>query len=885
MASKSIAYAKNQMTRFDPNQVQTAVVMDNRDPNKTGRLKIWISGSQSDQMEKGAWLTVRYASPFAGRSPGQTNATSFQNQTKSYGFWAVPPDVGSTVIVFFANGNIHDGYWFGCVYDDRMNSMVPGPATVKLDKYGSDAAIPVVDYDRNTVSADMVEKYINVPLVEGLRKQNLLYDPELGLVNRSSTRQVTSTVYGLSTPRGQSIILDDGYTDEELKGQTWDDDVDGYQNTQFGNTAGDTRIGGRKAEGIVFRTRSGAQFLLSEDKGNVFIINRDGTARLEMTPEGHIIIHGDKSLSIRTGEDINFIAGKDINMEAAGKLNLQIGGDTKLNLKGKLDTIVGGQLVLNAGADMRVLAKSTLRLQGSEIHGTASGTISYTSTGAMNLKGSSVNVDGGSVLNIAAGGVTSNAVFKGTDFQAPGLGLVGHAHSHVQFSSPTNHSDQMKPGTGGGSTGSTSSVPNAQPADDVQPEEPTQNEQVSVQKVVPTKEVQEPLDQDLNPDEDSPTYTTSYEGLQMVMPCDGTIRENGYWGKDVPGENGETATRYGWIIQCRGNVVAPEKGLVGKTPSGGIVVVHDNGLKSVFYGVASDLQIGQLLQKGSTIGTANNTFNFEIRAKSANLFGFSGTFDPGLFYENVTGKGSACAGKSLSAGQISNPQAARVRSVSEGDSSELVITANASSIGSMYPQRGSRRGANRVAYRRNGGTAPSSEPIEEDLGSIDKTAKGWVVEPTDPKLVSEVKEFEGTASYQATQSHSYRNNRFWIYSDTRGYPTIGYGHLVVSGEDFSSGLSDDEAEKLLTRDLQHHVLAAKRIYAQYGLQTPYIAQIVMCEMAFQLGSGGLAKFKGMLTCLKNNDYRGAASSIRNSLWYQQTTRRAEIMARRLEACA
>lgn len=885
MASKSQKFAQNQMTRFNPDQVQTAVVMDNRDPKKTGRLKVWISGSQSDQTEKGSWLTVRYASPFAGRSPGQANATSFSNQTKSYGFWAVSPDVGTTVLVFFANGNIHDGYWFGCVYDDQMNSMVPGPSTAKLDKYGSDAEIPLVDYDRNTVSADQVEKYINVPLVEGLRKQNLLYDPELGVVNRSSTRQITSTVYGMSTPRGQSIVLDDGYTDEELKGQSWDDDTDGYQNTQFGNMSGDTRVGQRKAEGIVFRTRSGAQILLSEDKGNVFIINRDGTARLEMTPDGHIIIHGDKSFSVRAGEDINFSAGRDINMEAVGKLNMNIGGDTKLNLVGKLDAIIGGQTVINAGADMRVLAKSTLRLQGSEVHSTSSGITSITSGGVLNLKGTSVHMDGGSLLTISGSGINSNNAFKGTDFQAPGIGLVGHIHNHASFSDPTSHSDAMKPGTGGGSGASTSAASTAQPANDVAPEAPEQTEQVAVQKVVPTAEVQQPLDQDLEPEGDNPTYTTSYEGLQMVMPCNGTIRNNGFWGKDVPNDSGGKTTRYGWIIQCNGNVVSPEQGVVAKTPSGGVVIVHNNGLKSVFYDLESNLQAGQMLQKGSTVGTAKNTFTFEIRSKNANLFGFAGTFDPGLFYQTVTGTGSACSGKSLTAGQPSNPQAPKTTTVSAGDSSELVLTANASSIGSMYPQRGSRRNPRRVVYRRNGGQAGASEPIEEDMGSIDKTAKDWVIEPTDPKLVAEIKKFEGTAAYQERVTRSYRNNRFYVYSDSRGFPTIGYGHLVVSGENFSAGLSDEEAEQLLTRDLAHHVAAAKKVYAQYGLHVPYMAQLVMCEMAFQLGSGGLAKFKGMLGCLKNNDYPGAANHIRTSDWYKQTTSRAEIMAKRLEACA
>lgn len=882
------AYANNQMQRFDPKQVQTAVIMDNRDPNKTGRLKVWISGSQSDQMDKNSWLTVRYAAPFAGRSPGQANAASYQNFTKSYGFWAVPPDVGCTVLVFFANGNIHDGYYFACVYDDRMNTMVPGPATVQMDSAGTKTPIPVVDYDRNTVSADMAEKYINVPLVEGIKKQNLLYDEDLGVVNRSSTRQIISTVYGMSTPRGQSIVLDDGFLDSEIKGTTWDDDPDGYQNTQIGNVAGDTRIGGRKAEGVVLRTRSGAQFLLSESKGNVFIINRDGTARVELTPEGNIFIHGDKSMTVRAGEDINFTAGKNINMEAGGTFNMRIAGDTKLNLMGKLDAIVGADLVLNAKANARITAGSSLRLQAADINSTSSAVTSITSGSALNLKGTTLNTSGGgTLLTINGSGVTSSAEMHAVDFKAPGLGLVGHIHSHQAFSSPTSHSDAMKPGEGGGGSGSSTAPADAQKADDVAAQEIEQTEQQAVQTVQATSEVAAPLEQDLAPDDGSgSSVSPSYEGLQMVMPCSGTIKENGYWGKDVPNSTGTGKTsRYGWTIQCRGSVVSPEQGVVELTSGGGIVVIHNNGLKSVFYNVKSNLTAGQLLQKGSAVGTADGSFQFEIRAKNSAVYGFQGTYDPGLFYETVSSTGSGCAGKSLTAGQPSNPKAEMTATV-PGDDQELVLAAGVKTIGSGYAQRGSNRNPQRVKYRKNRAPGvPADEPIEMDMGSVDKTAVDWVVQPTDPQLVSEVKQFEGTAAYQARVTRSYRDGKFYVYSDSRGFPTIGYGHLVVSGENFSGGLSDAEAEQLLSKDLAKHVSYAKRVYAEYGLHTPKLAQMVLCEMAFQMGGPGMRKFKGMLTALKNGDYRAAAGHIRSSAWYGQTRSRAEVMARRLEACA
>jgi lysozyme len=39
-----------------------------------------------------------------------------------------------------------------------------------------------------------------------------------------------------------------------------------------------------------------------------------------------------------------------------------------------------------------------------------------------------------------------------------------------------------------------------------------------------------------------------------------------------------------------------------------------------------------------------------------------------------------------------------------------------------------------------------------------------------------------------------------IYPDSAGNPTIGYGHLIRSGEDFSSGITRAQALQLLTQD-------------------------------------------------------------------------------------
>ena len=49
-----------------------------------------------------------------------------------------------------------------------------------------------------------------------------------------------------------------------------------------------------------------------------------------------------------------------------------------------------------------------------------------------------------------------------------------------------------------------------------------------------------------------------------------------------------------------------------------------------------------------------------------------------------------------------------------------------------------------------------------------------------------------------------RTQRHYVYEDSEGNPTIGYGHLVRTGEDFSGGITDDEALALFDQDFQIH---------------------------------------------------------------------------------
>ena len=158
----------------------------------------------------------------------------------------------------------------------------------------------------------------------------------------------------------------------------------------------------------------------------------------------------------------------------------------------------------------------------------------------------------------------------------------------------------------------------------------------------------------------------------------------------------------------------------------------------------------------------------------------------------------------------------------------------------------------------------------------------WVLTNKDVKLLSDIKNFEGTLQYQ-TKLGYYKNNKFWTYKDHLGYPTIGYGHLILKGEDFKQGLTESQADILLSKDLAATVADAKSIYEQYGMKGGIELQKVLAQMVFQMGKTKVLQFKNTLTCMGRGDYKGAAAGMRNSAWYKQTTSRVETLARIVES--
>ena len=109
------------------------------------------------------------------------------------------------------------------------------------------------------------------------------------------------------------------------------------------------------------------------------------------------------------------------------------------------------------------------------------------------------------------------------------------------------------------------------------------------------------------------------------------------------------------------------------------------------------------------------------------------------------------------------------------------------------------------------------------------------------------------------------------YRCTAGKLTIGVGRNLDD-----KGISKEEALFLLRNDI-HEVMDALEKHEWYLALDP-IRQKVVIDMAYNLGVGGLLKFRKMIAALERGDYEGAADQMLDSRWAEQVGMRATRLA-------
>lgn len=118
------------------------------------------------------------------------------------------------------------------------------------------------------------------------------------------------------------------------------------------------------------------------------------------------------------------------------------------------------------------------------------------------------------------------------------------------------------------------------------------------------------------------------------------------------------------------------------------------------------------------------------------------------------------------------------------------------------------------------------------------------------------------------------------YRDTRGIWTIGIGH---TGPEVREGLvwTDEQIDAAFDRDVLEHSGEVQQAIP-WMLNLDAARQVVLYQMAFQMGVAGLLKFTNTLGAVREGRWADAARGMRNSLWAKQTPARALRLAKQME---
>lgn len=121
--------------------------------------------------------------------------------------------------------------------------------------------------------------------------------------------------------------------------------------------------------------------------------------------------------------------------------------------------------------------------------------------------------------------------------------------------------------------------------------------------------------------------------------------------------------------------------------------------------------------------------------------------------------------------------------------------------------------------------------------------------------------------------------RLQVYSDSRGYPTIGYGHLIKPGEmsSFAGGITKEQADMLFAKDFEEHKNAAMKIPS--FSEHPKSVQDALIDMTFNMGNSWYKSWPDTMKKLEAKDYKGVKEAILKSAYATQVKGRALVNAK------
>lgn len=381
-------------------------VVDTSDPNQMGRCRVWVPSLDGESYDIAQIPWCDYASPFMGFTveyPGGTGTVE-NNSHAAFGLWAIPK-VGSTVLIFFLNGNPGRRFYFASTTRLHRNRSLP--AGRNTDLRGRPG--PWGDAGDDQGNLNPIQ-----PAYNNLRTQfqNQVDAPE-AITRGAYERQVAQAKTNKDGTEGYSAnAADPSYLDPQT-----------YCLVTPGRNAIIMQDDPKYAR-LRLKTAEGAQIILDDANERIYVSTAKGNSWFEMDQDGHVQVFGAQSLSFRAGKDINFFADGNINMEANLGVNVKANGaDIKLSATESIHLKAAKSILQSACEIFDINSEATLKitsLEGMDIR--SKNALKVTGDASMDLKtggkliaqGASMGLNGGSDLKATAGRIDLNGPAAGS---------------------------------------------------------------------------------------------------------------------------------------------------------------------------------------------------------------------------------------------------------------------------------------------------------------------------------------------------------------------------------------------------------------------------------------------------------------------------------------
>ncbi len=126
--------------------------------------------------------------------------------------------------------------------------------------------------------------------------------------------------------------------------------------------------------------------------------------------------------------------------------------------------------------------------------------------------------------------------------------------------------------------------------------------------------------------------------------------------------------------------------------------------------------------------------------------------------------------------------------------------------------------------------------------------------------------------------------KYEVYNDHLGYKTFGVGHLVRATDpendmEVGTTVSKERVDECFEVDLYVAINDAEKFCD--GMEVDDNIKECVTHMVFQLGLPRLNKFRNFKQALIDGDIAKAQAEMKDSLWYRQTTNRAERLIEKM----